>query len=210
MGKVAELNAPKQAIGVWPEYCTHTQAVGLSIREKKFSLSVRPFSPIAGDSFNIDDVVAKKATFKVSGKSMTLHGRKKFIDIESGKEIFTLVKRHWRLRTTFEGITGKEQVKFTITKKFFSLRGTLIATFTNAATKQPETLVLTGSIFDRKAEIKWNNQTVGRISRKFGNFAEFAMNQQTYILSVAPNVDKALLVALCVVLDETQNEKQRT
>jgi uncharacterized protein YxjI len=47
---------------------------------------------------------------------------------------------------------------------------------------------------------------VARINRKLLNARELVLGQQTYHLTVAPGADVALLVAMCVCLDEKQNE----
>lgn len=77
--------------------------------------------------------------------------------------------------------------------------------------------------FDRKAEITWHGVPVARISRQFFNARELiwdkqvrqrslppaspaltARRRQTYFLTVAPGVDAAMLVALCICLDEKE------
>lgn len=47
---------------------------------------------------------------------------------------------------------------------------------------------------------------VGRISREYLNAREVISNKQTYFLTIAPGVDAALLAAVCVILDEMENE----
>ncbi|KAG6005984.1 hypothetical protein E4U21_007477 [Claviceps maximensis] len=68
---------------------------------------------------------------------------------------------------------------------------------------------MTGNWLDSSAEIQCERTgaTVARIDRKLLNARDFFGNQQTYALVVAPGVDMALMVALCVALDEKNNEK---
>ena len=51
-----------------------------------------------------------------------------------------------------------------------------------------------------------NGMTVARIDRKFLTGREILFGQQTYAVTVAPGVDMALIVALCICLDEKNNE----
>lgn len=72
-----------------------------------------------------------------------------------------------------------------------------------------ETLVMSGNWLDTKADIacERSGATVARIDRKLLNAREFFGGQQTYALVVAPGVDMALMVALCIALDEKNNDK---
>jgi len=65
-----------------------------------------------------------------------------------------------------------------------------------------------GNWFDSAADIV-NEKTgtvVGRIDRKLLSGRDLLFGQQTYALTVAPNVDLALMVAMCICMDEKNNE----
>ena len=66
------------------------------------------------------------------------------------------------------------------------------------------------NFLDTSAEIVDENTgaTVARIDRKLFNLSEAFLGLQTYHLTVAPGVDMALLVAMCICLDEKNNEGQ--
>lgn len=66
-----------------------------------------------------------------------------------------------------------------------------------------------GSWTDFSADIldESTQTVVGRIDRKLLSGRDLLFGQQTYALSVAPNVDMALMAALCICLDEKRNEK---
>lgn len=66
-----------------------------------------------------------------------------------------------------------------------------------------------GSWTDYSADIldESTQTVVGRIDRKVLSGRDLLFGQQTYALSVAPNVDMALMAALCICLDEKNNEK---
>ena len=65
-----------------------------------------------------------------------------------------------------------------------------------------------GNWFDSAADIvdERNGAVVGRINRKLLSGRDLLFGQQTYALTVAPNVDMALMVALCICMDEKNNE----
>lgn len=84
----------------------------------------------------------------------------------------------------------------------------MIATFTNASTNTPIELLIKGDWFDRSASITMGNQVVAQISRSYFNMREVFGGQQSYYVTVAPNVDLAMMAAICVCLDERENEKK--
>lgn len=65
-----------------------------------------------------------------------------------------------------------------------------------------------GNFFDTRADItcETTGQVVATIDRKFFNSGEFFGSKQTYAVTVAPNVDMALIAAMCICLDERRNE----
>jgi len=95
-----------------------------------------------------------------------------------------------------------------LTFAFTVLGSKATGTFTNASTGQPESLKMKGNWFDSAADIV-NEKTgtvVGRIDRKLLSGRDLLFGQQTYALTVAPNVDLALMVAMCICMDEKNNE----
>lgn len=67
---------------------------------------------------------------------------------------------------------------------------------------------MNGSWTDFSAKIadETTGTIVAQIDRKISG-RDMLFGQQTYALSVAPNVDMALMAALCICLDEKNNEK---
>lgn len=66
-----------------------------------------------------------------------------------------------------------------------------------------------GNWFDSAADITDEAQggiVVARIDRKLLSGKDILFGQQTYALQVAPNVDMALMVAMCICMDEKNNE----
>lgn len=80
--------------------------------------------------------------------------------------------------------------------------------FTDAHGKA-HSLFMKGDFFDREAKItdETTGTVVATINRKFFNASEILGGQQTYVLSVAPGFDMALMAAACICLDEKNNEK---
>lgn len=71
------------------------------------------------------------------------------------------------------------------------------------------TLTMSGNWRDTRADIvdTETGAVVARIDRKLLNLREIFGNQQTYTLIVAPGVDMAIMTAVCIALDEKNNEK---
>jgi uncharacterized protein YxjI len=84
----------------------------------------------------------------------------------------------------------------------------MIATFQNASNNAPIELLVKGDWLDRSATITMGNMVVAQISRSYFNMREVFGGQQTYYVTVAPGVDLALMAAICVCLDEKENEKK--
>ncbi len=84
----------------------------------------------------------------------------------------------------------------------------MIATFTNASTHAPVELVVKGDWLDRSATITMGGIVVATISRSFMNTRQIFGGQQTYYVTVAPGVDLSMMAAICVCLDEKENEKK--
>lgn len=67
-----------------------------------------------------------------------------------------------------------------------------------------------GDFFSRSATIvdEATQLPVANIARSFGGNLgrEMFAGKQTYLVNIAPNVDMALVVAMCIALDE-RNEK---
>lgn len=78
-----------------------------------------------------------------------------------------------------------------------------------AADGQEHVFEMKGNWFDTAADIvdKSTGEIVARIDRKLFNFREMFGDQQTYAVNVAPGVDISVIAALCIALDEKNNEK---
>jgi len=196
----APLAPVPKPIGVLPNYTIHTSQMALKVREHKTAFS--------GDDFSIKDAVTGQRIFQVDGKVFSLSQKKEFLDA-TGKPLFHIKKRLISLHTTYDGYSAANDEELFTVKSSFSFGTKLTATFKNRAGAGEEvSLVLKGDLLDRKAEIQTDSGIpVARISRSFANAGELLFDQQTYFLTIAPGVDAALLVAICIVLDEKSNER---
>ncbi|THU94513.1 hypothetical protein K435DRAFT_756557 [Dendrothele bispora CBS 962.96] len=196
------LQRPSQSlIGINQGYANHDHQVVLKLQEKRLSFT--------GDDFHILDV-AGNPFLHCKAKVLSLHGRKEFSDPQ-GNVLFIIKKKLLSIHTTFEAYTPDESTLLFTVKSSFSIGSAkLNTTFTNID-GQETILALRGDFFDRKASINLGGPEgppVGHISRSFLNGREIIFDQQTYFLTVAPGVDAALLAAICVCLDEKENENQ--
>lgn len=85
-----------------------------------------------------------------------------------------------------------------------------VGRFTNAFTNQQEELMMKGNFFDTSADITnvKTGQPVAKVDRKMLNARELLIGGQTYVVTVAQGVDMALIAAMCICLDEKNNETQ--
>ncbi|KAF9770173.1 hypothetical protein IL306_012312 [Fusarium sp. DS 682] len=185
--------APHQ-VGIFKNFIAN-QTETLVLREKVMSLT--------GDSFDIK-LANGQPIFKVEGKVMSISGRKKVFDM-NGNHLFSIVKEHLHIHTTF-AVEDPQGVKLMEVKSIIGSKAT--ATF-NSSDGTAEVLEMKGSWFDYAADIfdKTTNTVVARIDRKILSGRDMLFGQQTYALIVAPGVDMALMAALCICMDEKNNDK---
>ncbi|KAG5935597.1 hypothetical protein E4U53_000408 [Claviceps sorghi] len=194
---MAQLPQVTQPIGIFQNFIAKTTET-LILKEKVMS--------VTGDSFDITNVHGTPF-MKIKGRYMSMSGRKSVYDM-AGNHLYDIVKEHFHLHATYAAedpnknkiLTVKSSIRFTgsrATAQFRSFNGT------------DETLVMTGNWLATVADIQCERTgaTVARIDRKRFNARELLANRQTYSLVVAPGVDMALMVALCVALDEKNNER---
>ncbi|KAI2463819.1 DUF567-domain-containing protein [Annulohypoxylon bovei var. microspora] len=183
-------------IGIFAPFIAK-QSETLVIKEKVLSLS--------GNSFDIT-LPNGQPIFKVKGESFSLSNRMNVMDV-SGNLLFCIRKKHLSIHTTFyaEGANGQEI--FEVQSKFRLGGSKFIGSFTSAS-GQKEQLLMKGDWTDTRAEItdESSGQAVATIYRDRWNTREFLGGQQTYNVAIAPNVDMAVIVAMCICLDMKRNE----
>ncbi|KAK3326800.1 tubby C-terminal-like domain-containing protein [Apodospora peruviana] len=196
MASSFQLAPSPQPVGIFGPYIAR-ETVTLVLREKVMSLT--------GDSFEIK-MQNGQPLMRVEGKLMSISGRKSVTDL-NGNHLFDLVKKHLHIHATFvaEDKSGKELL--TVKSGFTLLGSKATATFTSL-NGVATTLKMKGNWFDSAAEIvdEATGAVVARIDRKLLSGRDILFGQQTYALTVAPNVDMALMVAMCIAMDEKNNE----
>ncbi|KAF2685031.1 hypothetical protein K458DRAFT_442255 [Lentithecium fluviatile CBS 122367] len=184
-------------IGIFQQFMAR-QPETIILKEHVFSLP--------GDSFSIR-LADGTPILQVKGKVFSLRSRKKVRDM-AGNHLFDIRKELLHIHTTFV-IKDPRRLKIMKVKSSFAPLGSkATATFTSQNGKQ-ESLQMKGNFFDTSAEIKDKTQgslTVASINRKLLNGGELLFGQQTYNVRVEPGVDKALIAAMCICLDEKNNE----
>ncbi|CAN9295181.1 unnamed protein product [Alternaria sp. RS040] len=186
-----------QPIGVFPQFLAAGQET-LVLKEKVISLS--------GDSFSIK-LANGTPVLQVEGKVMSLTGRKKMFDMQ-GNHLCSIVKEHFHLHSTYVMESAKGDKIMEVKSSFKLLGSKATATFTSSNGKQ-EVLTMRGDFFDTQADILDEAQgglVVARIDRKILSGKDIFFGQQTYGVQIAPGVDMALIAALCICLDEKNNE----
>ncbi|KAF7562345.1 hypothetical protein G7046_g1778 [Stylonectria norvegica] len=192
------LNPATRQIGIFPQYIAR-QTETLILREKVLSLT--------GDSFEIK-LANGQPILRVEGKLMSISGRKSVYDMNN-QHLFDINKEHLHIHSTY-AVSSPDGTKLMEVKSGFKLIGSkATATFTPPK-GQTEILVMNGNWASYSAEIidEQSQSLVGRIDRKLLSGKDLLFGQQTYALSVAPGVDMALMAALCICMDEKNNESK--
>jgi len=166
------------------------------MKEKVFSLSGDDFSVTTADGLVV---------CKCKGKVFSISDKKEFTDTQ-GNLLFSLKKKHLTIHKSFHGENAHGKDVFKVKGHFSLLSSKSTCTFINAADQREVELEIKGDWFDRSASITCGGTPVAHINRSFMNMRQIFGNKQTYFVTVAPNVDLALIAALCVALDEKENE----
>ncbi|KAE8446675.1 hypothetical protein EG329_011718 [Mollisiaceae sp. DMI_Dod_QoI] len=191
---LAPINPP---LGVNPNYCMNKQTT-LVMKEKVWSLS--------GDTFHIVDENGLEVV-QCRGQAMSLSDRKEFTS-STGAPLFSLRTKLLSIHKSFYAELPSGEILFEVKGKFSIGTSKMIATFTNASNRAHIELLVKGDWLDRSAVISMDGTTVATIGRSYFNMREIFGGQQTYYVTVAPGVDLAMIAAICVCLDEKENEKK--
>ncbi|UNI24551.1 hypothetical protein JDV02_010286 [Purpureocillium takamizusanense] len=193
---MAQLAPVQRQLGVFDKFIAQNTET-LVLKEKVLSLS--------GDSFDIS-LANGQPIFKIQGRHMSISGRKTVTDMQ-GNHLFDIVKEHMHIHSTYAA-EDPQGNKILQVKSSFKLIGSKATAEFQSRDGQWQTLTMSGNWRDTRADIVCKNTgaVVARIDRQLLNARQLFGGQQTYALIVAPGVDMALMVALCVALDEKNNE----
>jgi uncharacterized protein YxjI len=180
------------------------QTETLILKEKVLSLS--------GDSFSIKTHPGQQPVFSVAGDAFSLSGRKTVTDI-SGTPLFQIRKQHFKIPATYyaENLQGQKIFEVQGKWSFGSSKAYGLFSYLDQASGQTKQarLFMKGDFFDRRADItdEATGHVVAMIDRQFLNARQLLGGQQTYAVTVAPGMDLAVIVAMCICLDERRNER---
>eukprot|EP00397_Hematodinium_sp_SG-2012_P026641 GEMP01027931.1.p1 GENE.GEMP01027931.1~~GEMP01027931.1.p1 ORF type:complete len:233 (+),score=38.81 GEMP01027931.1:66-701(+) len=161
----------------------------------------------SGDDFHIQDPNTGRKWFTVRGKSMSLHNKKSMLDFR-GKPVFRMCQEQLRFNAVEKVADPAGNHLFNITAKFSFVRDKLTADVPSARGKQHIVLKCDSSnqlglIF--LGEPKTGGQCIAKIYRPTGSKS---FGKQDYYLTIAPGVDVALMVAMCISRDELHSGNQ--
>ncbi|KAJ7759980.1 tubby C-terminal-like domain-containing protein [Mycena metata] len=187
---------PSSQLGIFPQFCAQQQMT-LVLKEKVFSFS--------GDDFAVKDQFGN-VVIRCQGKALSWSDKKEFSDT-AGNHLFDLKNKHFHIHKTLQAEDPTGNVLMTVKGHFQLFGSKMSATFKNFDGQEVE-LICKGDFLDRKATIMHNDQVIAQIGRDFFNARQIFGNQQTYQVSVAPGVDLAMMAAICICLDEKENENK--
>lgn len=159
---------------------------------------------MSGDDFTVTTAEGAPV-LKIKGKVFSISDRKVFTDM-NGKELFALKNKLLSIHKSFHG-ESPDGHNFEVKGHFKLVGSRSTVHFKNSADGKDIELEVKGDWMDRSADIKIGDRVVASIARKFFNVREILGGQQTYYVTVAPGVDLSLIAAICVSLDERNNEK---
>ncbi|TKA48705.1 hypothetical protein B0A54_00841 [Friedmanniomyces endolithicus] len=196
----------------------------LVMKEKVFS--------ITGEDFTVRTVDGHDVCH-CKGKVVSAHDSKKFTDT-NGADLFTLKNKMFALNRSFHGETGRAHHDFEVKGHWKMIGSRSTVTFKNASDGTDVELEVKGDWMDKSADITFAGREVAKISRSFFNVRQLMercssdrlhtldrrgeaqslqavqlTDPEQYQVTVAPNVDLSLIAAICVSLDEQQEEAKK-
>ncbi|TMW57888.1 hypothetical protein Poli38472_013364 [Pythium oligandrum] len=187
-----------------PRFCLSTPVL-LHLKEKTWSMS--------GDDFVIRDVQTGENYFRVDGSVFSMTDRKTLIDA-SNNAVAHMRKDPFSWGITINDIyadADAQEFLFQIKSKFSLFTSVLNLTFRNLITNKQCRMGLEGDWRARNAVI-WldvgNGQliVVARVRRPSSTARNIIFGKQDYYVEIPPNVDVALIVLICVAIDESYKD----
>ena len=167
---------------------------------------------LSGDSFDIATYPAQQAVLQVQGEAFSISGRKHMYDMNHN-HLFDIRHETFSIPSTYYCEDPQGRRFFEVEGKFSFGTSKAVGKFSypdqQTGALQEARLLMHGDFFDSYADItdERTGQVVARIDRKFFNARQIFGGQQTYVVTVAQNVDMALICAMCICLDERRNER---
>jgi len=201
MSPAPSLSPSPYPIAVFPNYIAR-QSETIVMTEKLLSL--------ADDSFTVKTIDGREI-LQVKGENLSLSHRKRVCNMQ-GTHLFTIRKEVMHFPASFYAEDPSGNRIFEVKGKLSLGTSKAVGHFANAAHQgQQESLFMHGSFFNAQTTItnEANNEVVALIDRKMFNARQFFGGRQTYAVTIAPGVDIALIMAMCVCLDERRDQNQQ-
>jgi uncharacterized protein YxjI len=194
---------PEPICATEPRFCL-PNPVQLRLREKYFSLS--------GDDFKISDANSGVVYFQCQGKYFSLREKKVLRD-NMGVPVLNLKDQLISFTDKYKVYAGdssdRQICKFNSQITF--LKAKLSTSFVDVMTGRQRYVVLKGDWRDKRCVIylgepKQGGIPLAKIYRPLSG-RTWMLGVDDYILEVAPGVDIALMVIMCIALDEHARDK---
>lgn len=193
---------PQPIWAVEQRFCVPGE-VTLRLKEKLFSFS--------GDDFSINDANTNQPWFKMQGKAFSLREKKTLMDAY-GTPVLNIKETFAAFESNYKVYAGNNSVQelFKVIAHITFGKAKMNTTIINRQNGQPLNLSLKGNIMTHEAviyigEAKQGGIPIAKIHRPLTG-REWLSGQQEYWLTVAPNVDISMMVAMCVALDEMKKD----
>ncbi|OCF31831.1 hypothetical protein I317_03334 [Kwoniella heveanensis CBS 569] len=190
--KLQPVNPP---IGVYPEFAGENGAT-LILQERPFDFDGEDYIVRTTDGI---DVLRCKNAGGSKGK--------KVITDPNGVPLITVKNKMLAISKSFigEDPDGKEVLKV---KKKFALGNAAEAVYLNTPTGTHSTVDLKGDFWVGAADlIVRSGPIIAQLSRRTGSLTGKGLKdgRETYLVSVAPGVDLALITAICICFEEAKD-----
>jgi len=193
---------PEPICATEPRFCLQTP-VQLRLREKLWSFS--------GDDFKITDANTGVLFFQCQGKVFSLREKKVLRD-NYGQPVLNLKEQLLSFTDKFKVYAGDNSDReiCRLNSKLSFVKAKLTTHFTDVITHRQRGIVLKGDWRDKRCMIflgepKQGGIPIAKIYRPTsGRSLLFGVDD--YIVEIAPGVDIALMVIICIALDEHQRD----
>ncbi|KAI9005377.1 tubby C-terminal-like domain-containing protein [Gaertneriomyces semiglobifer] len=203
----ATVQAPPTPVAcVDPRFCM-PQSVTLHLREKIFSFS--------GDDFKIKDPNTDQVYFRIAGRALSLRDKKTFSDaygepvMNMKKELLAFIP-NYNLHYGDDSKNKLAEIRAHVTL----MKPRLSVSFVSKVDGTPIELGMKGDWLARRAIVwmdygrkgKENRIIVAKVTAPVLTGRNMFFGVQDYYVTIAPGMDIALVVAICVALDERARE----
>ncbi|RHY93390.1 hypothetical protein DYB37_002621 [Aphanomyces astaci] len=183
---------PHKPMAVLHSRFTAQCPVTLLIKQKMWSFS--------GDDFTIKDIHTGTPYFKINVSALSLRQKKSLLDY-SGAQVAYMEEPVLSWTRRQEVYTPQKEKWFEIKPRLTMFSNELDCAAVDSVTGQTLHFGLQGDFIARKSVITCDGVPVAKIWKPI----EFVRTQ--YHVDIAPGVDMALIVLLCVALDEATEKR---